>query len=113
MSGRSMRAKLVPLDEQMLRSIPVSTGVYQICDANGDLVDIGVAGGHASFGLRGALREWLTEHGDHSWQVRWEVAKVYLPRWHELLMDRVAETGELPAMLQARGVGAPGRLRPR
>lgn len=113
MSGRSMRSAPVALTEELLASIPVSTGIYEVRDADGTVVDIGIAGGRSTFGLRGVLRDWLAEHSEGPWTVRWEVATVYLPRWHELLMDAVVETGALPAMVRERGVRPPGRLTPR
>lgn len=112
MSGRSMRSTPVALTEEFLPTLPVSTGVYEVLDSDGTVVDIGVAGGRTTFGLRGVLRDWLAEHDGGPWSVRWEVASVYLPRWHELLMDAMFETGTLPAMVVDRGVRPPGRLTP-
>lgn len=113
-SGRGIRMAPVALREHLVGEAPVCTGVFEVLDEDGRTLDIDMAGARTTFGLRGALLDWLREHGGrYAWSVRWESATVYLPRYHELLMDHIARVGSLPPMTIARGERAPGRLTPR
>lgn len=109
--GRGIRMTPVALEDHLVAEAPVCTGVYEVLDRGGDTIDIGVADARSTFGLRGVLRTWLLDHGARQgWSVRWEVAVVYLPRYHELLMDYAARAEGLPPLTAARGERLPGRL---
>ena len=70
-------------------------GVFQLGDAAGDVLYIGVASGLSKFGLKGAVSEALAKHSGAVF-VRYEVTTSYHTRYRELLMLHKADFGELP-----------------
>lgn len=101
----------IDLTEENVRRLPGSTGVFQIADAAGTVVDIGYAGGRSLFGLRSELRARLAEPGAGA-AFRYEVTAQYLSRFHELVNIAATDDGGLPSGLRERGVRATGRIRP-
>lgn len=71
-------------------------GVYQLADAAGEIVYIGVAGGRAPFGLMGMLREALSMPPAAAQQFRYEVNMAYHSRYRELLQAYLHDYGCLP-----------------
>ncbi len=83
-------------------------GVFELADANDEIVFIGFAGGASLYGLKGevaAAGKALTD----AEKVRVEVNTAYLSRYRELLMAYVADHGELP---KHNTEMPPGRLSP-
>lgn len=89
--------------EDSIRAIPAVVGVYEIADAEGNLLYIGQAGGREPFGLR--TRIALHFGGDdpnavlreRAAQFRWEANQQYTTRRLEMLMqfqrDHAADAG--------------------
>ena len=49
----------IPLTPEHIAQLPGHLGVYQLADAAGEIVYIGMAGGRSLFGLKGALpKHW-------------------------------------------------------
>jgi len=71
-------------------------GIYQLADANQQVIFIGYAGGRSPFGLRGEIGRY-EETAPESAFVRLEVTTAYLSRYQELLMIHQADHGSLPA----------------
>ena len=69
-----------------------STGVYEIADAQGRIVYIGVAGARDLFGLRGCISQRIRE----GQRYRYEVTTAYLSRHAELLGRYYEQHGALP-----------------
>jgi hypothetical protein len=100
------------LTAETIREVPATTGVFQIADEAGRVIDIDYAGALAVFGLREKLTEHLPGDG-RTLLFRYEIHSVYLSRFAELLMVARADSGELPEAVVKRGVAPPGRLHPR
>ena len=84
-----------PLASEHLKTMPAQLGVYQIANAQQDVVYIGYAGGRSLWGLRGALQEQLAERGA-GFHFRLEVNQQYLSRWEELLKIHKSDHGTVP-----------------
>jgi hypothetical protein len=85
-------------------------GVYQLADADGEVLRIGYAGGRSLFGLRGELAAVLASGEAASFRV--EVTAQYLSRYEELLMVHKADFGRLPPGNAADAGRRLGRLSP-
>lgn len=94
------------LDADSLARVRGQLGVYELGDAQGEIVFIGYAGGRSRFGLRGELQAHLGQAS----RFRFEVNMSYLTRYRELLMAFEADHGRLPER-NARPQRL-GRLRP-
>jgi hypothetical protein len=94
-----------PLDADGITRVRGQLGVYELADADGEVVFIGYAGGRSRFGLRGELEAQI----GNAARFRCEVNMSYLTRWRELLMAYEADHGRLPAH---NGAERLGRLRP-
>ena len=79
-------------------------GIYQLADADGNVVFIGYAGGASPFGLRGEISAF-ERHAPEAVSVRFEITTAYLSRYQELLMLHVADHGELPRCNSAQNLG--------
>ncbi len=94
---------------------PGHMGVFELADAAGVTLFVGVAGGRSRFGLKGEIAAAVERFADAR-RVRFEVTAAYLTRYQELLMRYQASHGELPAGNRAPGGIAPlvslGRLSP-
>jgi hypothetical protein len=99
------------LSESELEDETTSTGVYEIADGQGRIVDIGYAGAGSRFGLREALGQCLAE-SDVRLRYRVEVNHNYLSRYRELLLVHRHDYGELPIEVARRGGDVLGRLNP-
>ncbi len=71
-------------------------GVFELADANEEVVYIGFAGGASAFGLKGEVTAAF-ERCPQARYARVEVNTAYRTRHRELLMAHVADHGGLPA----------------
>lgn len=85
-----------PLTEAEARSLPGQLGVYELADAEGRTVLIGMAGGRTPFGLRGELLAHAAAPPHGATRFRVEVNQQYMTRFQELLMAHTARFGALP-----------------
>ena len=93
------------LDPDALAQVRGQLGVYELGDADGEIVFIGYAGGRSRFGLRGELESQL----GRAERFRFELNMSYLTRYRELLMAFEADHGRLPARNAGERLG---RLQP-
>ena len=85
-----------PLEESEVAALPAQLGVYQIAEADGEVVRIGYAGGKSLFGLRGEIEREATARAGKPGLFRCEVNMQYMSRYQELLMVHLADNGCLP-----------------
>ena len=85
-----------PLEEREVTKLPAQLGVYQIAEADGEVIRIGYAGGKSLFGLRGEIERALETHQGGPALFRCEVNMQYMSRYQELLMVHLADHGQLP-----------------
>ena len=83
-------------------------GVFELANAQDEVVFIGYAGGNSLYGLKGEVAAAGAACADAE-QVRVEVNTAYLSRYRELLMAYLADHGNLP---QYNTEMPPGRLSP-
>ena len=101
-----------PLTKSGINRLAGHMGVYQLGDAQGNVLYIGIADGRSRFGLRGELERVLAAPPQGAVQYRDEVNTAYATRWQELLMVYVADFGTLPMHNPARDGVNLGRLSP-
>jgi len=101
----------IPLDEENVAQLTGHLGVYQLADASGAIVYIGVAGGRSLFGLKGALAEALLAPPAGATQFRCEVNMAYHTRHLELLQAYCSDHGHLPVGNTDIAASSLGRLR--
>lgn len=108
-----MTAEWQPATSARLEEAMVGTGVYELRDPTGEVVDIGFAGGREIFGLRSALGRALAGNLDAGWSFRCEPHVQYMSRYVELVLDfKFRHGGNLPARAQLRGIEISGRIDP-
>jgi hypothetical protein len=100
------------LSTENVKALSAQLGVYQIADASGLVVLIGMAGGRSLFGLRGEVEKALKERPSGAAKFRVEVNQQYMTRWQELLMVHVHDHGALPVENQKDPPPRLGRLSP-
>lgn len=76
--------------------VPGQVGVFQLADADGEVLFIGVADARSLFGLRSAIDDALSRIPD-AVSFRFESTSAYHTRYRELLMVYQADHGGLPA----------------
>jgi len=86
-------------------------GVYQIGNADSEVLFIGFAGGRSLFGLRGELGRELEQRAGQGCQFRYEVNNQYTTRYSELLMLHLHEHKTLPSE-NTDDVSRLGRIHP-
>lgn len=64
-------------------TIPGNLGVFEIGDADGNVLEVGFAGARSPFGLRGVLSERFAHPGEAR-LFRYEVNQMYRTRFIEL-----------------------------
>lgn len=101
-----------PLNDDELRLVNGNLGVYELADASGVVLYIGVADGRSLFGLKGELRDVLAKPPAGATQFRVEVNQSYRTRHIELLQAHLADHGELPKLNTDIEPSRLGRLRP-
>ncbi len=87
----------MPLTEEQIAKLTGHLGVYQLANASGDIVYIGVAGGRSLHGLKGELAQALQSPPAGAEQFRYEVNMAYHTRYVELLQAYRHDHGRLPA----------------
>lgn len=89
----SIRKPWISASASAVRAVPAVVGVYEIADAEGELLYIGQAGGREPFGLRSRLAGHFSgvdsnpvlRERAHSF--RWEANQQYTTRRLEMLMQ--------------------------
>ncbi len=76
--------------------LPGHMGVFELGDAQGEVLYVGFAGGRSRFGLRSSIAEALSGCAGAE-QFRYEVNTAYLTRYQELVMVHRA-AGRAPAL---------------
>ena len=96
---------------ETLAAIPPTTGVFELRLSDGDVVDIGYAGGRELFGLRSSITA-ATKNADRSaLQMRYETHVQYLSRYVELVLaHRATHNGTVPEIVDRRPIAVRGRL---
>lgn len=109
----SMTKPWLDASPDVLAEIPVGTGVYEIRDAAGDVIDIGYAGSKEPFGLRSALQRLVHDFDHGPLQLRYEVHVQYHSRYLELVLShRARHQGSAPESVAHRVPAMHGRLTP-
>ncbi len=101
----------IPLTAEHVACLAGHLGVYQLADAAGAIVYIGMAGGRTPFGLKGVLHEALSAPPEHATQFRYEVTMAYHTRRLELLQAYRHDYGCLPSGNRDIDERSLGRLR--
>lgn len=96
------------LNTETVARIPGQLGVYQLANADGEVLYIGYAGGKSLFGLRSEIQRQLGAADATSF--RYEVNMQYLTRYKELLMLHQADYAQLPPMNASEPLVRLGRL---
>ena len=86
----------IPLTTDHVARLAGHLGVYQLADAAGEIVFIGMAGGREPFGLKSALQDALHAPPANATQFRYEVTMAYHTRYLELLQAYRYDYGRLP-----------------
>ena len=84
------------LNSENVNCLQGQLGVYQIANAEKEILSINYAGGRSLFGLQGELTDLLEKSEGQTLYFRVEVNMQYMTRHEELLMIHVADFGELP-----------------
>ncbi|MDH3683680.1 MAG: hypothetical protein OEV40_27480 [Acidimicrobiia bacterium] len=77
--------------------LPAQLGVFQIADADRNVIFVGYGGGTRAFGLRTAIEEQRQRLGHRARFVRFELTHGYLSRWEELMMVHQHDHGSHPS----------------
>ena len=101
-----------PLNAGAIALIAGHLGVYQLADAAGDIVYIGVADARSLFGLKGELKKAMADPPAGATQFRVEVNMAYRTRHTELLQAYMHDHGALPVGNTDIDPRMLGRLRP-
>lgn len=101
-----------PLAAREVAGVRGHLGVYQLADAAGHVLYVGVAGGRSLFGLGGELTRELANPRPDASCFRLEINAQYHTRWQELLMLHQADHGELPRYNREERLPRLGRLSP-
>ncbi len=107
-----LEKKWIELTEQNVRDLSGQLGVYQLGDADGEILYIGVAGGRSLFGLRGEIGTALNDPPAGATCFRYEVNSSYSTRHQELLMVFKADHDRLPVANTDVDESRLGRLSP-
>ena len=96
------------LVQEELGSVHGQMGVFQLANADHEIIFIGFAGGRSLFGLKGELQEHLGSADSF----RLEITTAYKTRHQELLMVHFADHGHYPVLNTAEETRGRGRLSP-
>lgn len=107
-----MTKQWIELTADAVQRLPGQLGVYQLANAEGEVVYIGFAGGRSLFGLRSELERALADRPSNAARFRCEVNQQYTTRYQELLMLHVADHGALPIVNRGDPPARLGRLSP-
>ncbi|MFF1261248.1 hypothetical protein ACFVZT_31075 [Streptomyces sp. NPDC058321] len=96
-----------------LSAIPCTTGVYEVREADGTVVDIGYAGARETFGLRSRIAAVVAAESVDRLEFRYECHVQYMTRYAELvLVHRALRGGDDPPRVARRAIPVTGRLAP-
>lgn len=70
-------------------------GVFQLANADGEVIFIGYAGGKSLFGIRAEVAA-AAERVPNAVSVRYEITTAYLSRFRELMMVHISDFGAPP-----------------
>jgi hypothetical protein len=101
-----------PLTEAEVSKLGGWTGVYELGNADGEVLYVGFAGGKSLFGLKGELAHILRDEPGRAASFRVEVTTAYMTRHRELLMAHVAARGAVPEQNRIERLPSLGRLSP-
>ena len=101
-----------PLDSEHVGQLSGQLGVYQLGNAEGDILYIGVVGGRSRYGMRGELSDQLAAKPDQATCFRTEVNMAYRTRHIELLQAFMHDHGRLPILNTDVDPATLGRIRP-
>jgi len=101
-----------PLTLEEAKRLAGNLGVYQLADAEGEIVYIGAATGQSLYGLRGEVMEKAENPPEGAVQFRVEVNTAYRTRKNELLAAYIHDHGRLPAANTDVDPSRLGRLSP-
>lgn len=96
--------------------LPATLGVYELGDADGNIVYIGLAGAKSRFGLRGEIVTRVGQGdvlGIRPVKYRYEINMAYMTRFVELLEKHVDSFGVLPPGNDQPGEYVPSVVRRR
>ena len=102
-----------PWTEFSKQSVSLLTGhlgIYQLGNARGEIIYIGVANARSRFGLRGELEKWLKTHDIGISFFRVEVTMAYKTRHVELLQIFLHDFKRMPLANKNMNVASWGRL---
>jgi hypothetical protein len=102
----------IALSDTSVAALAGHLGVYQLANAAGDIVYIGVADARTAFGLRGELAAMCRNPPASATQFRIEVTMSYRTRHLELLQVYLYDHGGLPVANTDIDPAGLGRLRP-
>ncbi|MCH9670073.1 MAG: hypothetical protein K0U93_01365 [Gammaproteobacteria bacterium] len=102
----------IPLTAENVAKLTAHLGVYQLADAQGEIVYIGVAGGRTLFGLKGELQRVLQAPPAGAAQFRFEANMAYRTRHEELLAVFLSDNEKLPKANSDLDPRTLGRIRP-
>jgi hypothetical protein len=96
---------------ETLAAIPPATGVFELRRSDGEVIDIGYAGGRDLFGLRSRISAAAESPGHIDLQMRYEIHVQYLSRYVELVLaHRATHGGSIPEIVGKRPIAVRGRL---
>lgn len=101
-----------PLTPENVKKLPGQLGVFQLADAEGNVVFIGFAGGRSLFGVRSEIEKAMADGSSGATQFRVEINQQYTTRYQELLMLHVHDHGNVPAGNLGKPLPTLGRLSP-
>lgn len=90
-------------DAARWKELSGSMGVYELADAEGEVIYVGYAGGRSRFGLRGKISDHFGRDEpnpvirDRVARFRYEVNSMYYSRWVDLLSRFREDHERLPA----------------
>lgn len=102
-----------PYNEADARALPGALGVFEVGDAEGNVLYIGMAGGRSRFGLRSGISACFSPDCPNAAlrglarAYRYEVNQIYITRYVELLERHLHATGDLPPGNQEPGEYVP------
>jgi len=102
----------IQFSKERISSLAGHLGVYQLGNAEKEIIYIGLADARSKFGLRGELEKWFGEPALAINFFRFEVTMAYRTRYLELIQVFLSDFGRLPEANIHLDVKTLGRLRP-
>jgi hypothetical protein len=109
--SRGIRKPWIAATPEAIAEAPVSTGVYELRDEAGEVLDIAYAGTREPFGLSSGIAAAVAEIGRADLWFRFEQHVQYQSRYVELVLNhRALHDGQEPARVAARPIHVVGRI---